>query len=206
MYITECIHFAFFRKKLTQLQHAYTCLFRDYDSKLKSEVKTYINNIFTLTSLDFKSSIVYTCVCVCVFMHLSCREEICVAGWRMQSERWPWSRSWLINWRRKLSNRNAHLRQFLSSLLRYSHSICSGYTGGNYKWLDFTLTFANPSSIYNHVFFPQPTCVVVTKYTLCWFKSVAVFGLQPIQTVTAFNLSYQPQPCFNIVCYRVQDN
>ncbi|XP_032377920.1 NF-kappa-B essential modulator isoform X2 [Etheostoma spectabile] len=25
------------RKKLTQLQHAYTCLFRDYDSKLKSE-------------------------------------------------------------------------------------------------------------------------------------------------------------------------
>lgn len=26
------------RKKLTQLQHAYTCLFKDYDSKLKSEV------------------------------------------------------------------------------------------------------------------------------------------------------------------------
>ncbi|XP_044067052.1 NF-kappa-B essential modulator isoform X1 [Siniperca chuatsi] len=29
------------KKKLTQLQHAYTCLFRDYDSKLKSEVKTH---------------------------------------------------------------------------------------------------------------------------------------------------------------------
>ncbi|KAM6977395.1 NF-kappa-B essential modulator isoform 2-T2 [Aplochiton taeniatus] len=27
------------RKKLTQLQHAYTCLFRDYDSKLKSETQ-----------------------------------------------------------------------------------------------------------------------------------------------------------------------
>lgn len=27
------------RKKLTQLQHAYTCLFRDYDTKLKAEVK-----------------------------------------------------------------------------------------------------------------------------------------------------------------------
>lgn len=27
------------RKKLTQLQHAYTCLFKDYDSKLKNEVK-----------------------------------------------------------------------------------------------------------------------------------------------------------------------
>lgn len=31
--------FCLLRKKLTQLQHAYTCLFRDYDSKLKSEVR-----------------------------------------------------------------------------------------------------------------------------------------------------------------------
>uniref|UniRef100_A0A8C4GIT8 NF-kappa-B essential modulator n=1 Tax=Dicentrarchus labrax TaxID=13489 RepID=A0A8C4GIT8_DICLA len=29
------------KKKLTQLQHAYTCLFRDYDTKLKAEVKTH---------------------------------------------------------------------------------------------------------------------------------------------------------------------
>ncbi|XP_028266225.1 NF-kappa-B essential modulator isoform X2 [Parambassis ranga] len=53
------------KKKLTQLQHAYTCLFRDYDSKLKSEVKHTITT--SLTSLDFKSSIVYICVCLFVF-------------------------------------------------------------------------------------------------------------------------------------------
>uniref|UniRef100_A0A3Q1HA76 NF-kappa-B essential modulator n=1 Tax=Acanthochromis polyacanthus TaxID=80966 RepID=A0A3Q1HA76_9TELE len=33
------------KKKLTQLQHAYTCLFRDYDSKLKSEVKTHLRDL-----------------------------------------------------------------------------------------------------------------------------------------------------------------
>ncbi|CAL8326317.1 unnamed protein product [Merluccius merluccius] len=32
------------RKKLTQLQHAYTCLFRDYDSKLKNEVCVRVCN------------------------------------------------------------------------------------------------------------------------------------------------------------------
>ena len=36
------ISFLSSRKKLTQLQHAYTCLFRDYDSKLKNEVKQTI--------------------------------------------------------------------------------------------------------------------------------------------------------------------
>uniref|UniRef100_A0A3B5KU03 CCHC NOA-type domain-containing protein n=1 Tax=Xiphophorus couchianus TaxID=32473 RepID=A0A3B5KU03_9TELE len=33
------------KKKLSQLQHAYTCLFRDYDSKLKSEVKNTLGHL-----------------------------------------------------------------------------------------------------------------------------------------------------------------
>lgn len=67
------------RKKLTQLQHAYTCLFRDYDSKLKSEVKTHLN--FYLFSLVLLFSLwidvlIFVCVCcACV----SSREEICAA-------------------------------------------------------------------------------------------------------------------------------
>uniref|UniRef100_A0A3Q1ETI9 NF-kappa-B essential modulator n=1 Tax=Acanthochromis polyacanthus TaxID=80966 RepID=A0A3Q1ETI9_9TELE len=40
------------KKKLTQLQHAYTCLFRDYDSKLKSEVKTHLSLFLTLFRLE----------------------------------------------------------------------------------------------------------------------------------------------------------
>lgn len=56
----------FHRKKLTQLQHAYTCLFRDYDSKLKSEVKIHFN--IYLPSFAISLTDTYPNICVfCVF-------------------------------------------------------------------------------------------------------------------------------------------
>lgn len=51
------------RKKLTQLQHAYTCLFRDYDTKLKAEVK----HVFILTHSIHE--IMVTClILICVII------------------------------------------------------------------------------------------------------------------------------------------
>ncbi|XP_041859161.1 NF-kappa-B essential modulator isoform X2 [Melanotaenia boesemani] len=49
------------KKKLTQLQHAYTCLFRDYDAKLKSEVKIHFSMF--LLSLIF----LYISILPCFF-------------------------------------------------------------------------------------------------------------------------------------------
>lgn len=52
------------RKKLTQLQHAYTCLFRDYDSKLKTEVKhIYLLSLVLLTRL-WAQVLIFICVCL----------------------------------------------------------------------------------------------------------------------------------------------